>query len=83
MGRSVAAIAGQLPLFLTVIDSRESMRALIPKSDNVRVIDMTGLQTGIAGIATGSAALVMTHSHELDYSLCRTLLANNGLILSA
>ena len=56
------------------------MRALIPKSDNVRVIDMTDLQMGIAGIPAGSAALVMTHSHELDYSLCRTLLANNGLI---
>ena len=80
VGRSVAAIAGQLPLCLTVIDSRESMRALIPKSDNVRVIDMTDLQMGIAGIPAGSAALVMTHSHELDYSLCRTLLANNGLI---
>ena len=80
VGRSVATIAGQLPLRLTVLDSRQPMRSLIPRSDNVTVVDLADPQAEICGIAAGSAALVMTHSHELDYSLCRALLANNGLI---
>ena len=78
VGQAVAAIAAQLPLRLTVIDGRDNQRALIPNADNIEVMGMDSAEQAVAGVSSGSAVLVMTHSHELDYTLCHALLTQNS-----
>ena len=79
VGRSLCTIASQLPLRLVAFDSRDTMRALVPRADNVTVADMTEPEICVRSIPHNAAVLVMTHSHELDYELCRALLRRNDL----
>jgi xanthine dehydrogenase accessory factor len=79
VGRSLSAIASQLPLQLVALDSRDAMRALIPRADNVTVADLIEPEICVRSVPSNSAVLVMTHSHELDYELCRALLKRNDL----
>jgi xanthine dehydrogenase accessory factor len=78
VGQAVAAISAQLPLRLTVFDGRANQRALIPNADNIEVLGMDSAEQAAARVPSGSAALVMTHSHELDYTLCHALLTQNS-----
>ena len=55
------------------------MRALVPRADNVTVTDMAEPEICVRSIPRNAAVLVMTHSHELDYELCRALLRRNEL----
>ena len=79
VGRSLCTIASQLPLRLVALDSRDAMRALVPRADNVTVCDMAEPEICVRSIPHNAAVLVMTHSHELDYELCRALLIRNEL----
>ena len=74
VGCSVCAIASQLPIRVVVLDARSSRRALVPKANNVTVTDMDDPELCVKQIPGNASALVMTHSHELDYILCRALL---------
>jgi len=80
VGQAVATISTQLPLRLTVIDGRANQRALIPNADNIEVMGMDSAEEAAARVSSGSAALVMTHSHELDYTLCHALLTQNSAV---
>ena len=55
------------------------MRALVPRADNVTVCDMAEPEICVRSIPRNAAVLVMTHSHELDYELCRALLKRDDL----
>ena len=79
VGRSLCTIASQLPLRLVALDSRDTMRALVPRADNVMVTDMVEPEICVRSIPRNAAVLVMTHSHELDYELCHALLRRNEL----
>ena len=79
VGRSLCTIASQLPLRLVALDSRETMRALVPRANNVTVIHMAEPEICVRSIPCNAAVLVMTHSHELDYELCRALLKRHDL----
>ena len=79
VGRSLCTIASQLPLRLMALDSRDAMRTLIPHADNVTVANMTEPESCVGSIPRNAAVLVMTHSHELDYELCRALLKRDDL----
>ena len=79
VGRSLCTIASQLPLRLVALDSRDTMRALVPRADNVMVTDMAEPEICVRSIPRNAAVLVMTHSHELDYELCHALLRRNEL----
>jgi len=79
VGRSLCTIASQLPLRLVALDSRDTMRALVPHADNVTVTDMAEPEICVRSIPRNAAVLVMTHSHELDYELCHALLRRNEL----
>jgi len=78
VGQAVAAISAQLPLRLTVIDGRANQRALISNADNIEVMGMDSAEEAATRVSSGSAALIMTHSHELDYTLCHVLLTQNS-----
>jgi xanthine dehydrogenase accessory factor len=84
VGQALARILMELPLRLTWIDSRaEQFPAQIPAAVEVlRGIDPV---ESVAAAPAGARFLVMTHSHPLDYALCRTILergdfASVGLI---
>ena len=80
VGQAVATLSTQLPLRLTVIDGRANQRALIPNAGNIEVMGMDSAEEAAARVSSGSAALVMTHSHELDYTLCHALLTQNSAV---
>ena len=80
VGQAVATLSTQLPLRLTVIDGRANQRAFIPSADNIEVMGMDSAEEAAARVSSGSAVLVMTHSHELDYTLCHALLTQNSAV---
>jgi xanthine dehydrogenase accessory factor len=84
VGQALARIVAELPLRLTWIDTRaELFPALIP--DSVQIVHAPDPLPSVTAAAPGTRFLVLTHSHALDYALCRTILergdfASLGLI---
>jgi xanthine dehydrogenase accessory factor len=84
VGQALARIVAELPLELTWIDPRAQLfPATIP--DSVRVVHALDPQSTVATAAAGTRFVVLTHSHALDYALCRAILlrgdfASLGLI---
>jgi len=79
VGRALCTMASQLPLRLSVFDSRQDQCAQVPASPNIDVHTPYDLLLIAQGLRHHDAALVMTHSHALDYELCRILLTNTAL----
>jgi len=84
VGQALARIVAELPVRLTWIDTRaEQFPALIP--DSIRIMPASDPLITVSAAAPGTRFLVLTHSHALDYALCRTILergdfASLGLI---
>jgi xanthine dehydrogenase accessory factor len=84
VGQALARIVAELPLRLTWIDTRaELFPAPIP--DAVQIVHAPDPLTTVTAAPPGTRFLVLTHSHALDYALCRTILergdfASLGLI---
>jgi len=84
VGQALARIVAELPLELTWIDPRAQLfPATIP--DSVRAVHALDPVSTVATAAAGTRFLVLTHSHALDYALCRAILlrddfASLGLI---
>ena len=79
VGRALCTMASQLPLRLSVFDSRKDQCAQVPASPNIDVHTPYDLLPIAQELRHHDAALVMTHSHALDYELCRILLTNTAL----
>ena len=79
VGRALCTMASQLPLRLSVFDSRKDQCAQVPASPNIDVHTPYDLLPIAQDLRHHDAALVMTHSHALDYELCRILLTNTAL----
>ncbi len=79
VGRALCTIASQLPLRVSVFDSRQDQCAQVPASPNIDVHTAHDLLPIAQDLRHYDAALVMTHSHDLDYKLCRALLTNTAL----
>ena len=80
IGRAVCTIASQLPIRVTVFDARPDQCAQVPKAANVCVDERFNPVGGAQQLQNYEAALVMTHSHALDYDLCRLLLRRPDLV---
>ena len=78
VGRALARILETLPCSLTIIDSRESALAALPPG-RARQLRMDAPENAVAQAPAGAALVVMTHSHEVDYAVCREALARNDL----
>ena len=84
VGQALVRIAAELPLRLTWIDARAgAFPSQVP--DAVRIVHAPDPLPGVAAAAAGTRFLVLTHSHALDYALCRAILqrgdfASLGLI---
>jgi xanthine dehydrogenase accessory factor len=76
VGQALARILAELPLRLTWIDSRAGQfPAQVPAA--VVVVHSTDPVESLAAAPAGTRFLVMTHSHPVDYALCRAVLARN------
>ncbi|WP_051278079.1 xanthine dehydrogenase accessory protein XdhC [Solimonas flava] len=76
VGQALARIVAELPLRLTWIDARaELFPPMLPGS--TRVLAPRDPVETVAQAPAGTRFLVMTHDHELDYQLCRALLARD------
>jgi xanthine dehydrogenase accessory factor len=73
VGQALARVLMPLPLRLTWIDSRsELLPAQAPET--VQLLHSARPVETVSAAPPGARYLVMTHSHSLDYSLCRAIL---------
>jgi xanthine dehydrogenase accessory factor len=71
VGQALARILVDLPVRLTWVDSRAE---LFPALEGVRIRKDVSPMAALADAPEGAYFLVMTHSHPLDYELCKTIL---------
>tara|TARA_Y100001960_G_scaffold194460_1_gene203560 strand:- start:970 stop:1989 length:1020 start_codon:yes stop_codon:yes gene_type:complete len=80
VGRALCTIASQLPIRVMVFDARPDQCAQVPEAANLFVDERFDPVGGAQQLQNYEAALVMTHSHALDYDLCRILLRRPDLV---
>ncbi len=73
VGQALARIVAELPPALTWIDSRENVFPAVV-SDSVRTLHCADPVASVADAPADCYFVVMTHSHSLDYELCRAIL---------
>lgn len=81
VGRALAELLADLPFKVTVVDGRADQLAMLSgnsKSD-VTLLHELNPQRCIERAPAGAVLLIMTHSHELDYQLCKAALARCDL----
>ncbi len=87
VGKALVRVLADLPFDITWVDSREDMfPAGLPA--NVRALIEPAPADAVPDAPSGALFLVLTHSHDLDYEICRAILewgdfAWAGLIGSA
>ena len=86
VGRQLARILVELPLRLTWIDPREQQ--FPAQFEGAQLMQVPQPQERVADAPDGAYFVIMTHSHPLDYELCRAILQRRrfawvGLIGSA
>jgi xanthine dehydrogenase accessory protein XdhC len=86
VGRALAQAMAPLPFRVLLVDDREAELALCRASVEMRL--MEDPEIALRDVPPGSAALVLTHSHALDYRLAEAALrsgrfAHVGMIGSA
>ncbi|MET3614722.1 xanthine dehydrogenase accessory factor [Rhizobium aquaticum] len=86
VGHALAAALSLLPLNVTMVESREHELAGLPENVAAKLAAMP--ESVVATIPTGSALLILTHDHALDFliaaeALKRSDLAYVGMIGSA
>ncbi len=79
VGQALARILLDLPVRLTWIDARTH---LFPSGLPAAVALADDPMASVARVPAGTHFLVMTHSHALDYALCRALLQRQDLRLA-
>ncbi|MDE2449222.1 MAG: xanthine dehydrogenase accessory protein XdhC [Gammaproteobacteria bacterium] len=73
VGQAIARICAELPMSLTWIDSRAEILPPSPPQSVTVVCEPKPSRT-VPMAPTGTSFLVLTHSHALDYELCRAIL---------
>lgn len=73
VGGALVRILEHLPMQVTWIDSRAELLATAAAS--VNAVHAAEPLTTVAEAPPGTSFLIMTHSHALDYALCRAVLA--------
>lgn len=73
VGRALVELLGRLPVSVTWIDSRDDAFPAAPPA-NTTTVCCDVPEAEIGDLAPGCAALVMTHSHALDFALVRAWL---------
>jgi xanthine dehydrogenase accessory factor len=76
VGQALARIVAELPVRLTWVDSRAELFPAALGGD-VRLRSDADPVATVSEVPAGGYFLVMTHSHPLDYELCRAILRRN------
>lgn len=79
VGRELARILSRLPRELLWIDSRPDSFPSEAEVSGARRILAENPADEVSGLPPGAHAAVMTHSHELDFSICAAALARGDL----
>jgi xanthine dehydrogenase accessory factor len=87
VGQALVRILAELPLRVTWVDTRAEL-LVQPDCGSVRRLQVADPVATVADAPAGTRFLILTHSHALDYELCRTVLRRGdfawaGLIGSA
>lgn len=87
VGRALTAALSPLPCRVRWLDQRPELFAAAPP-DGVEIVLTNHLEDEVRAAPAGAFALVMTHSHDLDWALCEAFLKRSdfaylGLIGSA
>nr|WP_165823364.1 xanthine dehydrogenase accessory protein XdhC [Rhizobium album] len=77
VGKAIAAALSPLPLSVTVLETRLEELAGLPADVEVRHAAMP--EAAIAELPSGSAVLIVTHDHALDFLIAREALARPDL----
>jgi xanthine dehydrogenase accessory factor len=78
VGQALARMLVDLPVRLTWLDTRaDAFPENVP--DGVRVVNVSDPVASVAEAPAGTCFLIMTHSHPLDYALCRAILRRADL----
>jgi xanthine dehydrogenase accessory factor len=73
VGKALAKMFAELPLELTWVDSRDAIFPVeIPH--NVRVAQYDVPADAVADAPANAMFLVLTHSHDMDFDICRAIL---------
>jgi len=73
VGAALARLFGELPFDLTWIDSREQAFPALA-AGNVHCLPSDDPAAEVRNAPAGALFLVLTHSHDLDYEICRAIL---------
>ncbi|HTY48844.1 MAG TPA: xanthine dehydrogenase accessory protein XdhC [Steroidobacteraceae bacterium] len=87
VGQALVRILAELPLEVTWVDARAELLPR-PSSGTVHLLPAADPVAAVACAPAGARFLILTHSHALDYELCRAVLGREdfawaGLIGSA
>lgn len=77
VGKAIAAALDPLPLSVTVLETRLEELAGLPAGVELRHVAMP--EATIADLPEGSAVLIVTHDHALDFLIAREALARRDL----
>lgn len=73
VGQALVRVLADLPVAVTWMDSRAELLPNAPAA-NINVLHVADLPGTVAAAPAGTHFFVTTHSHPLDYALCRTIL---------
>lgn len=76
VGQALARVLAALPLQLTWIDSRPDL-LLTDIAESITTLSADDPVSTLDRAPVGTRFLVMTHSHPLDYALCKAVLERN------
>ena len=79
VGQAVVKIAKNLPFDIVWIDSREELFRNVPDAPELTKILSDEPASEVATLAGNSLVLVMTHSHQLDLSICEKVLQRSDI----
>lgn len=77
VGRALVAALAPLPLSVTVIETRQDELANLPVSTKSRLVPMP--EALVKDMPAGTALVILTHDHALDFLIAREALARTDL----
>lgn len=81
VGRALAGVLADLPFQVTLVDSRkDQLDALsLSSAQSLAVVHESQPLACVDRVPAGAVLLIMTHSHEIDYQLCKAALVRRDL----
>jgi xanthine dehydrogenase accessory factor len=79
IGKALVKVMADLPFRITWVDSREAMfPTTLP--DNVKSLFSDSPADEVEDAPPGTYFLILTHSHDIDYEICRAILKRDDFI---